>query len=92
MLYRMEYTPYTPSGHRDVKLPVRYDVYVVNVDGTGLTRLTHTEALEEKVIAWVGGEEGVDREALRGGVRETGLRLPFGAVRDATFGGGRAIR
>jgi hypothetical protein len=28
---------------------------VVNVDGTGLTRLTHTEALEERVIAWVGG-------------------------------------
>jgi hypothetical protein len=55
VLYRIEYTPYTPSGHRDVKLPVRYDVYVVNVDGTGLTRLTHTEALEEKVIAWVGG-------------------------------------
>jgi Tol biopolymer transport system component len=55
VLYRIKYTPYTPSGHRDVKLPVRYDMYVVNVDGTGLTRLTHTEALEEKVIAWVGG-------------------------------------
>jgi hypothetical protein len=55
VLYRIKYTPYTPSGHRDVKLPVRYDLYVVNVDGTGLTRLTHTEALEEKVIAWVGG-------------------------------------
>ena len=36
-------------------MPVKYDMYVVNVDGTGLTRLTHTEALEEKVIAWVGG-------------------------------------
>jgi hypothetical protein len=55
VLYRIKYTPYTPSGHRDVKLPVRYDMYVVNDDGTGLTRLTHTEALEEKVIAWVGG-------------------------------------
>jgi hypothetical protein len=55
VIYRIKYTPYTPSGHRDVRLPVRYDMYVVNVDGTGLTRLTHTEALEEKAIAWVGG-------------------------------------
>jgi WD40-like Beta Propeller Repeat len=55
VLYRIKYTPYTPTGHQDVKLPVRYDMYVVNVDGTGLTRLTHTEALEERVIAWVGG-------------------------------------
>ena len=54
VLYQIKYTPYTPSGHRDVKLPVRYDMYVVNVDGTGLTRLTHTEALQEKVVAWAG--------------------------------------
>jgi Tol biopolymer transport system component len=36
-------------------LPVRYDMYVVNVDGTGLTRLTHTKAQEEKVVTWAGG-------------------------------------
>jgi Tol biopolymer transport system component len=54
VLYRIKYTPYTPSGHRDVKLPIRYDMYVVNVDGTGLTRLTHTEALEERIVTWAG--------------------------------------
>jgi Tol biopolymer transport system component len=36
-------------------LPVRYDMYVVNVDGTGLTRLTHTKAQEEKIVTWAGG-------------------------------------
>jgi Tol biopolymer transport system component len=55
VLYQIVHTPYTPSGHRDVRVPVRYDMYVENVDGTGLTRLTHTEAQEEHIITWVGG-------------------------------------
>jgi hypothetical protein len=46
---------YTPPEYPDPKLPIRYDMYVVNVDGTGLTRLTHTEALEETAVAWAGG-------------------------------------
>jgi Tol biopolymer transport system component len=57
MLCQIVYTPYTPSGHREVRVPIRYDMYVVNVDGTRLTRLTHTEAQEERIITWVGGED-----------------------------------
>ena len=51
VIYRIKYTP---PEYPDPKLQVRYDMYVVNVDGTGLTRLTYTEALEEKAVAWAG--------------------------------------
>ena len=52
VLYRIVYTP---PEYPDAKLPLRFDMYVGNVDGTGLTRLTHTEVQEEHIFTWVGG-------------------------------------
>jgi len=39
---------YQPVDH------IEHDMYVVNVDGTGLTRLTHSEFREVGVVTWAG--------------------------------------